>query len=111
MYSYLEQENSLNNMDLLHEESLYFEPKIINYSKWSKFKRFISKKCVIITEIKDRKSYVESINVVTVKHTINRFCNRVFKSKNSGYQKFLSDEEKRFILPVNHCSMVEDFCR
>lgn len=109
MYSILDQENSVNDLDILFEESSCYEPKDLN-SKWSKFKQYITRKCVIISEFRERKVYVETLNVVTVKHTLNKLCNRVFKSRNSGYKKFLSDEEKRFIYPVNLCKAVEDLC-
>lgn len=107
MYKFLERDNSINNLDIFFEEVVYYETKKTSSTKWAKFKRYVAKKCIVMSELKDRKVYVETLSVVSVKRTLNRLCNKVFQSRYSGYQNFLSDEEKRLCYAVNHRSLVE----
>lgn len=65
-------------------------------TKWSRFKCYVNKrKCVAVAELRDNRVYIETLSIASVKRSFNRICNRVFKSRSSGYEKFLSDEEIR----------------
>lgn len=76
--------------------------------KWLKSKYYSNKKkCVAVGSIRNKSSvYFETLSVSSVKRSLNRICRKLFKSPTSGYEKFLSDEEKRFFFTTDR-SLVE----
>lgn len=76
------------------------------YKKWMKFKSYVNKKCAAISDIRDKRVHFETLTVKSVKRNINKICKGLFKSQSSGYEKFLSDEEKRLNLTTD-LSLVE----
>lgn len=73
--------------------------------KWCRFKHFVAKKRANI-DTKDKRVYLETLSVASVKRSFYRAYKRIFKSKHSGYERFLSDEEKRFMFNIDY-SVVE----
>lgn len=73
--------------------------------KWSKFKNYVAKKRDNI-DVKDKRIYLDTLSVASVKRSLFRVYKCIFKSKYSGYDRFLSDEEKRLMLAIDH-SLVE----
>lgn len=90
------------------DSKLKFEPvneeanknKIISV-KWSKFKHFVGKKRANI-DVKDKRIYLETLSVASVKRSVYRVYRRIFKSKHSGYDRFLTDEEKRLMFSKDY---------
>lgn len=76
----------------------------LGFTKWLKFKKYVVKKRANI-DLVDPRVYMETLSVESVKRSLCRVCRRIFKSKHSGYNRFLSDEEKR-LMPVDY-SLVE----
>lgn len=74
-------------------------------TKWLKNKYF-NKKYPTLGDIRDKKVYFETLSVSSVKRSIYRIYRNLFKRRSSGYEKFLSDEEKRFCFPTDR-SLVE----
>lgn len=74
--------------------------------KWDRFKSFVAKKRVTITEIKEKRVYVDTLSVASVKRSVCRVYKRIFKSKRSGYERFLTDDEKRLMFHIDY-SVVE----
>lgn len=95
----------VEDLKTLREE--IFNQSKIKTAKWSKLKRYMVKKSVHFITIKDKRVYFETLSVSSVKRSLNRFCKSVFKSRHSGYEHFLTDEEKRFILNTDKYTMVE----
>lgn len=62
--------------------------------KWSNFKHYVAKKRVNVI---DKGVYLETLSVESVKRSVSRAYKNIFKTKRRGYEKFLSDEEKRFL--------------
>lgn len=60
---------------------------------------------------KKKSLHIESLDFSTIKRNIRRFCERKFKlkSKYSGYEQFLTDEEKRCLVVVCESRVVEGF--
>lgn len=71
------------------------------FQKWLKLKRYLQKNIVKVTNLKEKRIYVDTLSVSSVKRSCNRLCERIFKSRSSGYEKFLSDEEKRLNLATD----------
>lgn len=94
-----------NNLDLFSHDS----EKKSKCMKWLKFKYYSNKKkCIAIGDIRDKRVYFETLSVSSVKRSLNRICRKLFKpsAKSSGYEKILSDEEKRFYFATDR-SLVE----
>lgn len=77
--------------------------------KWSKFRCYVAKKCANIRVIKDKSVYIETLSASSVKRTLRRFYRNIFKSRHQGYEKFLTDEEKRFLLTFDGRGLVEGY--
>lgn len=94
------------------ESKFQFDPpieeankNIILSAKWSKFKHYVAKKRAN-TDLKDKRVYLDTLSVASVKRSFYRVYRRIFKSKYSGYDRFLTDEEKRLMFAIDH-SVVE----
>ena len=75
--------------------------------KWLKSKYNCNKKkCTAIGDIRHKRVYIETLSVSSVKRSLNRICRKFFKSRSNGYEKILSDEEKRLNLATDR-SLVE----
>lgn len=98
---------SQNNFFELSEEKLFENKHSSNIHNWSKFRRYVNKKCANIRNIKDKSIYIETLSASSVKRTLRRIYKNIFKSRNQGYEKFLTDEEKRFLFAFDGRSLVE----
>lgn len=99
--------NSQNNSFEVSEENLFENKHNSTHHKWSKFRCFVTKKCANIRDIKDKSIYIETLSTSSVKRTLRRIYKNFFKSRYQGYEKFLTDEEKRFLLAFDGRSLVE----
>lgn len=97
--------DSKTNLDLFSSDS--DNKKNNKCMKWLKSKYYYNKKrCTAIGDIRHKKVYLETLSVSSVKRSLNRICKKIFKPRSSGYEKFLSDEEKRLYLATDQ-SLVE----
>lgn len=98
---------TVNNFELFDNNKLNHHSKKIIFAKWMKFKQCVSKKCTK-TDNKDNSVYFETLSVASVKRTLRRIYRQMFKSQYNGYEKFLSDEERRLNYYVlDNYNMVE----
>lgn len=99
-------DHSNHPFDILYED-LPKETKTSSV-KWCKYKKYISRKCNF-ENIKNRNIiYFQTLSASSAKRTLARIFNNLFKSQHAGYEKFLSDEEKRFINVKTNRELVED---
>jgi hypothetical protein len=89
-----------NNLEIYFDESLHFKLKKNKSVKWLEFKKYLIKKYITLSEVKNKRIYIQTLSVASVKSNINKLCKRIFKSRHSGYEKFLSDDEKRLLYNV-----------
>jgi hypothetical protein len=80
------------------------QQKKFNSVKWCQFKTVIHGHCSNMANVKDRSVYLTTLSAASVKRSLCRMYERVFKSRRSGYEQFLSDEEKKLILMADNCS-------
>lgn len=95
--------NSLN----LSEDNIFENRHKSTVHKWPRFRRYITNKCANIRDIKDKSIYIETLSASSVKRTLRRIYKSIFRSRYQGYEKFLSDEEKRFLYAFDGRSLVE----
>lgn len=96
-----------NNALELSEEKLFENRCTTTHYKWSRLRRYVAKKCANIRDIKDKSIYIETLSASSVKRTLRRIYNNIFESRYQGYEKFLTDEEKRFLFAFDGRSLVE----
>lgn len=87
------------------EENLFGNKTTLH--KWSRFRRYVAKKYDNIRDIKEKSIYIETLSTSSVKRTLRRIYKNIFKSRYQGYEKFLTDEEKRFLFAFDGRSLVE----
>lgn len=88
------------NLDLFSSDSDNKKSK--KCIKWLKHKYYSNKKkCVAISDMREKMVYFETLSVSSIKRSLNRICRKIFSSRSSGYEKFLSDEEKRFYFDID----------
>lgn len=92
---------------ILDEESPVAKVKASGV-KWSKYKKYLSKKCNSDKTKRKHVAYIETISVSSAKRAIVKIFRNIFVSRYTGYEKFLTEEEKRFIIIKNNRDMVED---
>lgn len=100
---------SQNNSLELSEEKLFENNHSSTLHNWSRFRCYVTKKCANIQDIKDKSIYLETLSASSVKRTLRRIYRNIFKSRYQGYEKFLTDEEKRFIFAFDGRSLVEGY--
>lgn len=67
--------------------------------KFLKLKKIFNTNCDLVSSVKEKRVYFKTISADSIRRSVKRICNSFrIKSKNSGYEKFLTDEEKRL-----HC--------
>lgn len=98
---------SQNNSLKFSEENLFENRHTSTSHNWSKFRCYVSKKCANIRDIKNKSIYIETLSASSVKRTLRRIYKNVFKSRYQGYEKFLTDEEKRFLFAFDGRTLVE----
>lgn len=96
-----------NNSLELSEEKLFEDKHTTTHFKWSRFRHYVNKKCANIRDIKDKGVYIETLSASSVKRTLRRIYKNIFKSRYQGYEKFLTDEEKRFLIAFDGRTLVE----
>lgn len=75
--------------------------------KCSKIRKYISNKCNEVVSLKDKNVYLDVLNFASAKRSITKFCNKLFKNRTKGYDKLLTDEERRLTNNVDYISVVE----
>lgn len=96
--------DSKNNFEIFSNVT---DKKSKKCTKWIKFKYYVNKKkCFSIADIKDKRVYFDTLSLSSVKRSLNRICKHIFKSGTGGYEKIISDDEKRFYLNTDR-SLVE----
>lgn len=98
---------SQNKFSELTEGNFFKTKPNSNRHKLSKIRCYVAKKCANIRDIKNKSVYIETLSASSVKRTLRRFYKNIFKSRYQGYEKFLTDEEKRFLFDFDGCSLVE----
>lgn len=98
----LNKENNKNNLEIFETSKTRIKNNTV---KWYHFKTLVSKQCSNISDIKDKSVYIKTLSAASVKRTLCRIYERVFKSRHSGYEKFLTDEEKRLYLLADNNRM------
>lgn len=97
---------SKNNFEILHED-IILQQGNINANESFKIKKFLYKKCSKALSIKNKRVYIDTLTVASVKRTIQRFYRKLFSNRLNGYESLLSDEERRLTDVVDYRREVE----
>lgn len=74
---------------------------------WPKLKYYLNIKRVAIKSYREKSVYIETLSMKSIKRSYCRLYKRVFKSNHCGYERLLTEEEKRFSCSIDKYSIVE----
>lgn len=92
---------SINKSEILEEDIKVKNELKYSITKWTKFKIYINKKSGNKPDNRNKHIYIKTLSVASVNRTLKRIYNKIFRSRYHGYEKFLSEEEKRFIYTMD----------